>query len=315
MSEKKQTTKILLVEDNLADALLFRTMLGSDDFKIISAASLGEAIALTQGYEYDVALLNLSLPDSEGLDTLSELIRYAPKLPIIALTGIDDAKTGPLAIRIGAQDFLAKTDATRSLLRLPDVILNAIERKRVLDLLDTPENRNSLTGLMNTGATIDWIAHLMNRKGDPPSFAVVAVELTNLEWVERELGTDHADVALMALTQRLAKHVRGYDMPAQISREELVVVLGRIRHPDDLPSITERLVNAINTTLDLNSLQFSIDAYSAAIYCTVRNTDPQELLEVVCRAGRTAMAQRSHTIAIHDASMIKPWNADDTTHD
>jgi two-component system cell cycle response regulator len=315
MSKEKQITKILLVEDNLADALLFRTMLGSDDFKIISAASLEEAIALTQGYEYDVALLNLSLPDSEGLDTLSELIRHAPKLPIVALTGIDDAKTGPLAIRIGAQDFLAKTDATRSLLRLPDVIHNAIERKRVLDILSVPENRNSLTGLMNTGAIIDWIAHLMNRKGDPPSFAVIAVELTNLSWVSKELGDESANISLMALSQRLSKHVRGYDMPAQINDKELVVVLGRIRDPQDLPSITERLNTAMNATLELDSLQFSIDAYSAAIYCTQRTTDPQELLEVVCRAGREAMATRSHSINVYDASSIKPWKSDDTTHD
>jgi PleD family two-component response regulator len=315
MSKEKHMTKILLVEDNLADALLFRTMLGSEDFDIVSATTLKEAISLAQGGGYDVSLLNLHLSDSEGLDTLAELIRHAPRLPIVALTGIGDAETGPLAIRMGAQDFLAKTDATRSLLRLPDVIHNAIERKRVLDKLNVPGNRNSLTGLMETGAIIDWIAHLMDRKGDPPSFAVVAVELTNLEWVERELGTDQADVALMALAQRLSKHVRGYDIPAQISRDELVVVLGRMRGPEDLPSITGRLNTAINASLELNGLQFSIDAYSAAIYCTVRNTDPQELLEVVCRAGREAMARRSHSIAIHDASAIVPWNIDDTTHD
>jgi PleD family two-component response regulator len=315
MSEEKQMTKILLVEDNLADALLFRTMLGSEEFDIVSATSLGEAVSLSLGDSYDVALLNLTLPDSEGLDTLAALIRHAPKLPIIALTGIGDAETGPLAIRIGAQDFLAKTDATRSLLRLPDVIHNAIKRKQVLDSLVGAENRNSLTGLMNTGAIIDWISHLMDRKGDPPSFAVIAVELTNLEWVERELGEDSADVALMALSQRLSGHIRGYDMPAQISREELVVVLGRIRDPQDLPSITGRLNAAINASLELKGLQFSIDAYSAAIYCNVRRTDPQELLEVVCRSGRAAMAQRSHSIEIHDASDIKSWNADDTTHD
>ena len=315
MSEKKQKTEILLVEDNLADALLFRTMLGSEDFDITVATTLAEAVGLTRSGDYNVALLNLGLSDSEGLDTLAELIRSAPKLPIIALTGIDDAETGPLAIRMGAQDFLAKTDATRSLLRLPDVIYNAIERKRILDLLAFPSNRNSLTGLMNTGAIIDWISHLMGRKGDPPSFAVVAVELTNLEWIKRELGEETAGIALMALTQRLSKHVRGYDMPAQIRQEELVVVLGRIRGPQDLPGITERLNAAINASLEFSGLQFSIDAYSAAIYCTERRTDPQELLEVVCKAGRAAMQSRKHSITVYDASSIRLWNIDDTTHD
>ena len=180
LPEKKQVTRILLAEDNLADAFLFQTVLGSGDFSIEIASTLETTINLALRKEYDIILLNLGLPDSNGLDTLTALTRRVGQLPIIALTGINDAESGPLAIRLGAQDFLAKTDATRSLLRLPDVIRNAIERKRTLDSLVGPEHRSSLTNLVQTGAIIDWIAHLLNRKGDPPSFAVIAMEFENM---------------------------------------------------------------------------------------------------------------------------------------
>jgi two-component system cell cycle response regulator len=308
MSEEKQVTRILLAEDNLADAFLFQTVLGSGDFALNVASSLKETIEFARNEEHDIVLLNLSLPDSEGLDTLAELVRHVGQIPIIALTGIDDIESGPLAIRLGAQDFLAKTDATRSLLRLPDVIANAIERKRVIDSLVGPQNRNSLTNLMKTGAIIDWVGHLLTRQGDPPSFAVVAMELSGLPWVRQEFGDDAWDIALVALSQRLSKQIRSYDMPALIRPDELAVALDRIKDPDHLVSITERLIKGMSEPLEIHGMEFYIRIYSSTIYCGNRGTDPQELIETVCRAARSSMETDSDTISVHNASMIPPWN-------
>ena len=308
MPGQKQVTRILLAEDNLADAFLFQTVLGSGDFSIEIASTLETTINLALRKEYDIILLNLGLPDSNGLDTLTALTRRVGQLPIIALTGINDAESGPLAIRLGAQDFLAKTDATRSLLRLPDVIRNAIERKRTLDSLVGPEHRSSLTNLMKTGAIIDWIAHLLNRKGDPPSFAVIAMEFENMYWAKNELGSSAADIVLVALAQRLSKQIRSYDMPAMISPDELVVALEHIRNPDHLMGITERLSEAMSAPMKIHGVELVIKTYCSTIYCGTRGTDPQELLETVCRSARIALESDTTAITVHDASTIPAWS-------
>jgi len=104
------TLKILLVEDNPGDAMLIRFALAEvrgHRFLITPCASLADAIAHL-GDGFDVALLDLSLPDSEGLATLTSLQQAAPDLPVVILTGQSDTSLAAQALEVGAQDYLFK---------------------------------------------------------------------------------------------------------------------------------------------------------------------------------------------------------------
>ena len=84
---------ILLVEDNPGDTRLIRTLLTevhAQDFDLHDVDSLAEALQYLAVEQIDVILLELSLPDSQGLDTFFHLHDTSPKLPIIVLTGLDD---------------------------------------------------------------------------------------------------------------------------------------------------------------------------------------------------------------------------------
>jgi signal transduction histidine kinase len=104
--------EILLVEDNAGDALLLREVLAqanhADEFKLSHVERLDSAIQrLAQG-NVDVVLLDLSLPDGQGLETLTRAHTAAPQVPIVVLTGLDDQGLAVRAVREGAQDYLVK---------------------------------------------------------------------------------------------------------------------------------------------------------------------------------------------------------------
>lgn len=104
-------TRILLVEDNPDDARLFwRSVLdaGEHDVVPVHVETLGEAVERVAEGDISLILLDLSLPDSQGLDTVLRMIEGAPDVPVVVLTGLDDADTGQQAITAGAQDYLVK---------------------------------------------------------------------------------------------------------------------------------------------------------------------------------------------------------------
>jgi signal transduction histidine kinase len=123
--------KILLVEDNPADAgLLSETLLDitENKFELTHVQLLGEAKAKLAHSGFDAVLLDLSLPDSHGLETVESILSTSPALPIIVLTGLKDESTGIEAVRKGAQDYLVKGQTDSDL--LVRVIKYSIERKR-----------------------------------------------------------------------------------------------------------------------------------------------------------------------------------------
>ena len=112
-----QERKVLLIEDNLGDARLVQEMLadsGNHAFRIHTADCLLAALDALAHEAFDVALVDLSLPDSHGLETLLTIQRHAPGLPVVALTGLDNDSMALAAIERGAQDYLVKGSLTPS---------------------------------------------------------------------------------------------------------------------------------------------------------------------------------------------------------
>lgn len=93
------------------------------------AERLDEALSLLDNVQFDAVLLDLSLPDSHGLDTLHSMCAAAEQVPIVVLTGLDDRDAGVEAVRLGAQDYLVKDQFGAPLLER--AVRYAVERKRI----------------------------------------------------------------------------------------------------------------------------------------------------------------------------------------
>lgn len=128
------TRDILLIEDSEADRVFIEALLAErpdGKWRIVARSTLGEGLGLlnVQGASSSFAacLLDLSLPDSHGLETCESVRKLAPWLPIVVLTGNDDDEIALEAVHLGAQDYLCKDWLTGELLRKS--LSYAIERK------------------------------------------------------------------------------------------------------------------------------------------------------------------------------------------
>lgn len=127
----EQALHMLLVEDNPTDALLVRealTDIPSVPFVVTQVERLTEGLKHLMNAPCDVVLLDLGLPDSQGLETFLTLRDAMPSLPIVVLTGLADEAVGMRAVQHGAQDYLVKGQVDGQL--LVRAIRYAIERKR-----------------------------------------------------------------------------------------------------------------------------------------------------------------------------------------
>ncbi len=129
MNERMPRLDVLLVEDNPGDARLIREMLSDVP---TAGLRLHQADRLATGLErlggMDVVLLDLTLPDSHGLETFQRVRAHAPSMPVVVLTGLDDETVAVRAVQEGAQDYLPKGQVDGQL--LVRSMRYAIERKR-----------------------------------------------------------------------------------------------------------------------------------------------------------------------------------------
>lgn len=136
--------EVLFIEDKPEDIEfinLLLTYVKDVSFSIESASNLQDGLKLIKSPDrkFDVILLDLNLPESKGLDTLSILMSHMPTAPIVVLTAIEDEKTALQAVRMGAQDYLMKGQINgRALARM---MRYAIERRRATELLNVSEER------------------------------------------------------------------------------------------------------------------------------------------------------------------------------
>jgi len=137
---------ILLIEDNPGDARLIREMLAEAQGVHVTlqwTGHLADGLRLLSEGPFDVILLDLSLPDSAGIETFEAVRDRAPNTPVIILTGLDDESVATRAAREGAQDYLPKGSLGSTL--LARAIKYAIERSKIEKALRDSETQHRST--------------------------------------------------------------------------------------------------------------------------------------------------------------------------
>jgi serine phosphatase RsbU (regulator of sigma subunit) len=126
-----QSLSLLLVEDDRADAVIVEDLIadGVADIRVVWAQSMAHAERELASARPDCVLLDLHLPDANGMDALDRIAKRDATVPIVVLTGLNDEYFGASAVAAGAQDYLVKGRVEPEMLRRS--LLYAIERKRV----------------------------------------------------------------------------------------------------------------------------------------------------------------------------------------
>lgn len=167
---------------------------------------LNEAIAQLKKSSFDVVLLDLSLPDSQGLNTVTKLHTEVPDIPIVVLTGLDDRDVALQAVVQGAQDYLVKGKITAEL--LDRTIKYAIEREHTARLLRHSEDRYRQLVELSPHAI------LISKQGKIVFVNSVAVdmlgasdrsEIMNMN-IADHIDPAHRDSVLLRLEQSITDH-------------------------------------------------------------------------------------------------------------
>ena len=275
---KQKQIKTLLVEDNEGDAFLLKKQLAygkETQFDLTHVDRLAIAVKLLQRELFDVILLDLSLPDSSGLETFLSLKTIAPHLPIVLLTGLNDESLALKAVREGAQDYLIKGQATTEVLIRS--VNYAIERMHHLEKIHQSEvrlqrinqqltqevrNRTSELEFRNQElkklflhATTDKVTGIANRYRledfmrrewgnairNQISVSVIMIDIDHFKQYNDTYGHQAGDRCLRQVAQTINNTVRRpKDLAARYGGEEFIVVLSDVS-PDGAMTVAENI--------------------------------------------------------------------------
>ena len=199
---KPEVVKVLMIEDDEEDVLLLRDILseaGTPGFEVAYADRLSTGLEILTGEDIDVVLLDLNLPDGQGLDTLMRAHEHAPHVPIIVLTGTDDEALAVRAVQVGAQDYLVKGQVDSNL--LVRSIRYAIERHLLLQELEQVRQREQQEKELRS---IERLSRASGTVVTAQTFGVAPLRI-GLSDVFNELVQHYGDLMDLALERRAYK--------------------------------------------------------------------------------------------------------------
>jgi diguanylate cyclase len=247
LSAPGHVLRILLVEDSPSDALLIekvvtRATLGGS--RVHHEKTLEAALHSLRQTEYDVVLLDLSLPDSTKLDGLLSIQNFAPKLPVVILTAYADEELALKAVERGAQDYLFKDKLDAPMIRR--AMQYAVQRKQFEATLITQANFDPLTGLANRTLFESRLEMALARiRRSSLGLGVFFLDLNRFKQVNDTLGHAAGDKLLAQVAERLRQCLRPYDTAARFGGDEFALLVEGIEQARDCAVIAQKILNRI----------------------------------------------------------------------
>jgi len=317
---------ILLVEDNPADADLLIDSLTQDDgssvWQVRHVERLSEALQALEQQPVDVVLLDLSLPDSQGLGSITRLQAVVPHLPIVMLTGRDDTQIAVQAVAQGAQDYLVKGQITTQL--LTRAIRYAIERAQNLKQLQASEHRfravfdqtfQFMVLLSTEGLVLEVNQALANVEGDRLQTLLHQPIWETVRWGYREVTQQwmKSAVAAAAQGQMVRDEIESCNpqgelcwldfslKPLKNEANQVVLLIGESHDISDRKLIEAKTLETLEQERELNQLKADFVAMASHEFRTPLTTIRMatELLEKyddqLTAAKRTQHFERIHS--------------------
>jgi diguanylate cyclase (GGDEF)-like protein len=277
---------VLLIEDNPGDARLvkeFLTETGNAQFNLTHVERLEEAFSRLSENNFDVVLLDLSLPDAQGLGTVQRIQIEFPAVPIVVLSGMSDERLAVQAVQGGAQDYLVKGEGGGSLLMRS--MRYAIERKQTEERLAYLAQYDHLTGLANRALFRDRLDQALARaERNNQRLALMFLDLDHFKSINDTLGHDVGDQLLEEVARRLKSCVRKTDTVARIGGDEFTVILEGITSNQDPIIVAQKIIDKLSPSFILAGQEiFSGISIGITVYPDDGET-ARELLKYADRA-------------------------------
>jgi diguanylate cyclase (GGDEF)-like protein len=257
-----EAIRVLLIEDSASDARMAAQLLGEGSgFELTHVERLSEATAQLGKGGFDAVLLDLMLPDSSGLATVSSVHDRAPDLPIIVYSGFgaEDVMFAREAVRGGAQDFMPKGLANAVAMRR--AIVTSIERKRLEQYRVRHARHDPLTGLANRlllAERFDRAVARAERQGK--SLGLLAIEPDHYLPALEQMGSKVGDGLLCGVAERLRANIRRSDTLARVRERGFVALLEGLSGSDAAGALANKLRRLMTPAFCIDGLEFCLTA-------------------------------------------------------
>ncbi len=256
--------RILVVEDNPGDVVLIRELLASanvtDQITFHHVESLEQALRALLKERFDLILLDLSLPDSLGLESIRTIRQEALELPIIVLTGADDLELGIKSIQAGAQDYLQKGHVDGGLLYR--TILITCERFQSLKTSEKLKKNPDLDISMDTLLECEgwrsvkvWLDQAIGKaRRDGQQIGVLNVHY------ETETQPSNGDLAqwIFQVSGRLRRMFRQTDLVTHLYAGQFALVLSNLKNAQDLARAARKIIQEFKDVQNISSVSINI---------------------------------------------------------
>lgn len=284
---------VLLVEGDLTEASLATQTLGRGRigrFTVSRVATFADAATRLGCFRYDAVLMDLTLPDVDGLEGVKGALAIAPDTPLLVMSKVDDEEVALEAVVAGAQDYLIKRQGGGAQLRR--AVRHAIERKRVERELRKLAKFDPLTGLPNRHLFHDRLEQAVRRidRGDRV-VALIFIDLDGFKAINDRYGHATGDRLLKAVAGRLRGVVRRSDTVARLGGDEFTIILEGLRHADDAARVAEQAVISLRQAFEIGGTVVNLGASLGVAIATHASEIPDALTHRADVAMYRAKAQ------------------------
>lgn len=288
--------KVLLVEDSNFDVAIIKDMLTKEidsnfkktTFEIVRANSFKEAKGKLDNDFFNIVLLDLTLPDSIGLDTLKKIYNETPETPIIVLTSLNDQLVAISAVKEGAQDYLVKGQFDANLLLRS--IHYSIERHKMLVALRSMALIDQLTSLYNRRGFLNLANHnieLAKRKKRDIIF--LFCDLDNFKYINDNYGHLEGDLVLKDTSSILTETFRESDLIARFGGDEFVVLAIDVRE-EDKDVMVNRLNKNIETYNNEKNTSYKLSVSIGAVF--YKSSSITNIEDILYKADRLMYSEK-----------------------
>lgn len=262
---KGQAVNLLHVEDDLVDASLMQHNLTNDHthqntYTLDLATNLDEALTKLEVNQYAAILLDLKLPDGDGVNNVQMLKDICPDVPVIVVTGMDDPELVAKALQNGAQEYLLKDDVNPG--NVHRSIQSSIYRKKIESELAYQAFHDSLTGLLNRNAFEATARRLMQKAHRwKRQEAMAFIDLNKFKQINDTYGHEVGNKMIAAVGARVQKAFRKSDIVARYAGDEFVVYLDSGDDPVTMETcvyLAEKVIKIVEAPVVIDKIRHKI---------------------------------------------------------
>lgn len=277
----RKTPRLLLVEDSPHDAILYTAMLRwsalSDLFDVVHVSTLTECVAAFADDKPACVLLDLGLPDTDGIEGIERIRSVSLDVPVVVLTGTDDDAIALHALKSGAQDYLVKGRVDSQVLN--SSVHQAIARMRAEQRMNFLGFHDSLTELPNRALFADRLqmalAHSQRRIDLTPVVLVIGLDSFNA--INDGLGRSSGDLLLRAVARRLEGAVHRSDTVARLGGDRFAIMCEQASLAN-ARSVAQRVIDLLAAPFALTGTEVFVGASVGIAVAAPNSTDGDRLV-------------------------------------